>query len=422
MKIGDKVKFLSETGGGKIAGFQGKNIVLVEDEDGFQIPTPINEVVVVNTEDYSTANVINKRAEAQEQSRQETPLNRGHKSVKALMQEGQDEDVDTSTPDTVDMSKEVTYKPKAEERKGGNQLSAYLAFVPMKDNSIDTPHFEVYFVNDSNYYMRYVILTQDSNSYTLKSEAEAEPNMKIFIEELKGTQNINHVGKVTVQLIAYKRDKPFLVKEPVTVDFRLEPLKFYKVHTFEENPFFDVPCLLYTIIENDKPARPLVIDAKELKREMYANGDDLQGAALVTVREGDSNHNRQPSTLNSQRDQLVRRYENDQSKGNPKNSPYIRHRGLDDALVVDLHADALLDTTAGMSAGDILEYQMKIFRQTLAKYADKKGQKLVFIHGKGAGVLRRSIINELTYKHKSYQYQDASFQEYGYGATQVTIK
>ena len=47
MKIGDKVKFLSETGGGKIAGFQGKNIVLVEDEDGFQIPTPVNEVVVV---------------------------------------------------------------------------------------------------------------------------------------------------------------------------------------------------------------------------------------------------------------------------------------------------------------------------------------------------------------------------------------
>ena len=66
MKIGDKVKFLSETGGGRVAGFQGKNIVLVEDEDGFQIPTPANEVVVVNQEDYSTANVINRRSEAME--------------------------------------------------------------------------------------------------------------------------------------------------------------------------------------------------------------------------------------------------------------------------------------------------------------------------------------------------------------------
>ena len=47
MKIGDKVRFLSEVGGGVVAGFQGKNIVLVEDEDGFQIPTSINDVVVV---------------------------------------------------------------------------------------------------------------------------------------------------------------------------------------------------------------------------------------------------------------------------------------------------------------------------------------------------------------------------------------
>ena len=51
MKIGDKVSFLSESGGGIIAGFQGKNIVLVEDEDGFQIPTPIHEVVRVREGD-----------------------------------------------------------------------------------------------------------------------------------------------------------------------------------------------------------------------------------------------------------------------------------------------------------------------------------------------------------------------------------
>lgn len=54
MKIGDKVRFLSDTGGGKVAGFQGKNIVLVEDSDGFQIPTPINEVVVVEEDNYTT--------------------------------------------------------------------------------------------------------------------------------------------------------------------------------------------------------------------------------------------------------------------------------------------------------------------------------------------------------------------------------
>lgn len=112
MKIGDKVKFLSETGGGVVAGFQGKNIVLVEDEDGFQIPTPINEVVVIAQEDYSTAKVINRRSEAMEQKAAESPLQRGHRSVKAMLQEGQDENIDLSVPDFVDTSKEVSYTPK----------------------------------------------------------------------------------------------------------------------------------------------------------------------------------------------------------------------------------------------------------------------------------------------------------------------
>ena len=34
MKIGDKVRFLSEVGGGVVRGFQGKDIALVEGEDG----------------------------------------------------------------------------------------------------------------------------------------------------------------------------------------------------------------------------------------------------------------------------------------------------------------------------------------------------------------------------------------------------
>ena len=75
-----------------------------------------------------------------------------------------------------------------------------------------------------------------------------------------------------------------------------------------------------------------------------------------------------------------------------------------------------------MEAGDILEYQMKVFRDTLKQFEHKRGQKIIFIHGKGEGVLRRSILNELNYKYKSYTCQDATYREYGYGATQVIIK
>ena len=57
MKIGDKVRFLSEVGGGIVSGFQDKDTVLVRDEDGFDIPMPVRECVVVETDDYNIAKV-----------------------------------------------------------------------------------------------------------------------------------------------------------------------------------------------------------------------------------------------------------------------------------------------------------------------------------------------------------------------------
>ncbi len=100
----------------------------------------------------------------------------------------------------------------------------------------------------------------------------------------------------------------------------------------------------------------------------------------------------------------------------------IRKKGTDEIVVVDLHASEILETTAGMSNQDILNFQLKVFHDTLSEYASQKGRKIVFIHGKGEGVLRRAVISQLNYKYKKYAYQDASFSEYGYGATQVTIR
>ena len=70
MKIGDKVRFLSEVGGGIVTGFRGKDIVLVEDADGFDIPMPVRECVVIETDDYNIPTPASKAAKkkAEEQS------------------------------------------------------------------------------------------------------------------------------------------------------------------------------------------------------------------------------------------------------------------------------------------------------------------------------------------------------------------
>lgn len=93
----------------------------------------------------------------------------------------------------------------------------------------------------------------------------------------------------------------------------------------------------------------------------------------------------------------------------------------DEVIEVDLHAHALLDCTDGLSATEIKDYQMKVFREKMNEYLRDKGRRIVFIHGNGDGVLRKAILTEMKYSYKTCRHQDASFQQYGFGATMVTI-
>ena len=357
MKIGDKVRFLSETGGGRVAGFQGKNIVLVEDEDGFQVPMMAHEVVVVGEENYDTSHIVEVKQQQKAQQKAE---------------ERELEPAD----------RPITFKPMPEERKGGEQLSAYLAFVPIDVKELSRTRFEAFFVNDSNYYMRFTYLKAEGTAWTLCFTDEVEPNTKVFIEEF-GRDDLGTMERVAVQLLAYKREKPFLLKPAVDVQIRIDGVKFFKLHTFQESDFFEQPALVYTIVEHDRAVKPFFIDPKELR----------------------------PTPSPSPK-----------AEAKPHHTQKSVAQGGDSPLVVDLHVDALLDNTTGMSPTDILNHQLDVFRRTLKNYEKKRGTRIIFIHGKGEGVLRKALLNELQYRYKGYTWQDASFQEYGYGATMVTIK
>ena len=89
---------------------------------------------------------------------------------------------------------------------------------------------------------------------------------------------------------------------------------------------------------------------------------------------------------------------------------------------IELHIGELLDDTHGMSNSEILNYQLDKFREVLEQYKNKREQRIVFIHGKGDGVLRKALLDELKRKYPTFRHQDASFQEYGFGATMITIK
>ena len=217
MKIGDKVRFLNDVGGGVVSGFQGKDMVLVQDEDGFDIPVLIKECVVIETDNYNIA-------KPQNNSKTGASAERKHLQKMATISE--------EIPEPCEQ--EITFRPRALERRGADVLNLYIAFLPTNIKAPTSTDFEVYLVNDSNYYMHFVWMNVENASSTLRHEGVVEPNTKIFLEDLKRSA-LPELEKIAVQAFAYKVDKPFRAKEPVNVTLRPDLTKFYKLHTFTAN-------------------------------------------------------------------------------------------------------------------------------------------------------------------------------------------
>ncbi len=348
IKVGDRVRFLNSTGGGVVTGFKGKDMIMVEDESGFDFPVLASEIVVIG--------------ESKTSYKQPVP------TQQAVETEPQP-------------SKEIKDELVIEETKEGESLNISLGFLPSDPKQIAQADYEAYLINESNYYLFYNYMNRQNASWFTRSNGVIEPNVKIFIEQF-GKESLNDLEKLCLQCIAFKKDKPFSLKNAISVELRLDTVKFYKRHSFVDNDFFEEDALIVPVVQNDIPVRELLISVTELQEQML------------------------------QKTQLERR----------KPSPATKKKPTNELIEIDLHTHAILETTAGMSNSDILNYQLDIFRNTLKEYAGQKGRKIVFIHGKGDGVLRTAIEKELKSKYKSYPFQDASFREYGFGATMVTIK
>ena len=272
---------------------------------------------------------------------------------------------------------------KVTETAEGERLNVYLAYLPIEPAKVmQGSGYECYFINDSNYYLFFNYMNRQNNSWTSRYNGIVEPNTQIFLEEF-GKEELNDLERICVQLIAFKKDKPYSLKNAISVELHLDTVKFYKQHCFMENDFFDEDAMIHPIVRQDIPEKELLISAAELQEAMQQK-----------VRE----------------DRRVRQ-------------TIVKKKATDSTILeVDLHIKELLDNTNGLSNTDMLNYQLEKFHEVLAKYAACKGQKIVFIHGKGDGVLRKAIEKELKTKYKQHYYQDASFREYGFGATMVTIK
>jgi len=343
IKSGDKVKFLNDKGGGTVRGFISKNLVNVENEDGFEIPTLITELVVIE---------------------EETPGRVKSQSNKP---------VKVSVPEIHRVKEEPT---RPVFIKGKEEPSFYFALVPEIPANPVGGNINFYLVNNSNFSLIYHYAHLKGATYETVKTGKTGPNSKTRLEAVVQAE-FSNLPAFSFTLIPYM-EKDNRKIEPVMKTFQVQPVKFYKESSFRSNPFFGTNAMMLEINPNI----------------LHAEIDKLTDHDLKEV---------------------IRLKEAEVPEPTKRESKAV----IPEIVEVDLHIHELIDSTSGLEKSEILEIQMKKFFSEMDDAIKKGVKRVVFIHGIGQGTLKNEIRKELSTRYKKYYFQDASFKEYGYGATMV---
>jgi hypothetical protein len=349
LKIGDRVRFLNEVGGGRITSIISNDMVNVETNDGFEVPTRVNNLIVVNSPD--------------------------------VYESGRKPNVPT-TPKPAARAEEKIVKPAEPWFSDKNQvdkkdeLQFFFALVPEVPANPPTGNISMYLVNNCNDTLLFRFAQKTKYNYETVVAASLSPNAKTYLGLIK-PEMMADLPVYCFQLLNFRKKtkelEPLLHKEII-----LSAVKFYKPNTFIPTKFFKVPSMVIQL--NDAPLK----------------------VALEKLTE----HNFQDIKL----------------PDGPKKTEQTIALPNNELIEIDLHINELLDDYQNLSATEILTVQLNKFHEEMDKAIKSEVKKIVFIHGVGNGTLKNELHRELQRKYSKYNFQDASFREYGYGATMVIIR
>lgn len=375
VKPGDRVRFLNATGGGEVTRVEGK-ICYVE-ENGFETPVLVKEVVVVMPAGHQSDHPGAKLMFDQK------AFDAGRKSQS------------TAIPKEVPAPSSSITTPKpapAPKTDYGDKLSLALAFEPTNLKKLSDSKFNAVLVNDSNYTLYFTLSARggDSREWRLVFAGELPANELIDLAIL-APETLGDYERIALQGIAFSRDSGYELKTPFNIVRKLDLTKFYKLHCFRPGIYFDNPVLEIQLIDKDE-----VKDGAKVGLNLNSLVEKYEKTFAAAPRKEEKNK---------------------KAVANPAANP----NKLLDLIEIDLHIGELTDSTAGMDPAAMLTLQIDTARKTMEAHKRRIGQKIVFIHGKGEGVLRKELLKMLRKEYPKAELQDASFREYGFGATLVTI-
>ncbi len=348
IKVGDKVRFLNSVGGGKVTGFENPKVALVEDDEGFEVPCLVSELVLIEPVSQPAAAAAGARPAP-------------------VVQE-------TKKP-----AKEVQPLFASSAGKPASVNPAwFLAFVPEVPTSPLSGEIKTWLVNDSRQTLLFHFSLLENNGYRSVKSGRLAPYARIPLHGF-GHADLSTLPDFAIQLLPYESNSPAL-HPALSKTIRINPVKFYKENSYVPNAYFEKRALLIEIKEKE-----LTPELEKLQQhDFHAPSVEASKEAKPTAK--------------------PRRSETTELKE------------------VDLHIHELVEISEGLSNKEILDLQMERFRFEMETAIHNGTRRVVFIHGVGQGTLKNELRRELSSRYKKYDFQDASFKEYGYGATMVILR
>lgn len=344
-KIGDRVRFLNEVGGGKIIRLPGKKTARVQSDDGFQYDVALHELVPEGGMEAGSA----------DEKHVPEPQTGGPQAA---------------------ADEEPAYTPL-----GPEGFHVLFALVPEGDGPPTDADLTAYLVNDSSCAVYYHIQCKEEGSYRTEDEGRAEAATKIRLGT-RGRPELNRRLDFHIQLLFLQDgfEKPL---PAVARNVEIKALRLFKEASYAESDYFHRPAIGFELFTE-----------KDLLKEEKLSKEDV--ARLLEEKE-------------AAHEKPV------QAKRHPKNMP-------EEVEEVDLHINALIDNYKGMSNGEIITVQLGHFNTKMDQAIRDGRRKIIFIHGVGNGTLKHELRKQIKTDYPRAEYQDASFKEYGFGATLVLFR
>jgi len=183
-KVGDKVKFLNEQGGGVITKIINSKMVNIAIEDGFEIPTLINELIKIDEGNAMDNINVDKSI-----------------TEKISNIENNNEEYNNRVIPLVKLNSEIN-----------TPSGIYLALVPQDQKWLITGLLDIFLINHTEYDILFSLFLKDSNTgeYTGTDYDAIQPESKILLNTIT-REEIEKWSEGVIQILFHKNENEELL-------------------------------------------------------------------------------------------------------------------------------------------------------------------------------------------------------------------